>query len=130
MHNWKCRREIHWATFCWRRENFFSSWLIILTKEWPLFWRSLLPQYGDSPHKSVLDWSRNQNNWTMMAGAHPRPQISVDERMFIALKFEQKPAILCKNNCQDDLYFTRNVDNSWCSRTAKTEANVILIIMW
>ena len=39
--------------------------------------------HDNIPIKSGLEWSRKQDNHTEMADAHPGPQVSVDERMFM-----------------------------------------------
>ena len=43
----------------------------------------------DIPNISVLEWPIEQKNCTKMAGAYPRPQLSVDELMFMILKCKE-----------------------------------------
>ena len=40
------------------------------------------------------EWSRKQNNCTKMVGAHPRPHFSVDERVFMVLKYTETGNVL------------------------------------
>ena len=53
------------------------------------------------PITGTDEWSRKQKNCTKimkMAGAHPRPQSSVDERVFIVLKYTETGK--CSGNSQ------------------------------
>ena len=89
MRNWKYRREIPWATFCWKHQNLFFSRYISKTKEWSqvvhnqVFCNCSSALRWVKPRTWADEWSRKQETCAKMAGAHPRPQFSVEERMFM-----------------------------------------------
>ena len=83
-----------------------------------------------------------------MAGAHPKPQFSVDERVFMVLKYIETGNVLetfrrlerqflnqrtpCRQTIMDNtismsshgVSLNRNVGNSEHPRTARTQANI------
>ena len=87
----------------------------------------------------------------MLAGAHPRPQFSVDEWVFMVLKYTESGNVLetirrfqrhfsnqmtlCRQTIMDNynkyfqyvLSLNRNVGNSGRSRTAQTQANIDMV---
>ena len=99
MHNWKRRREINRATFCWKRKNIFSRF-IILTKGchtcYTIKYSVTVPEHFTI--SETKNWNRRMEqkakNCTKMAGAHPKPQFSVDERVFMVLEYTETDKVL------------------------------------
>ena len=103
------------------------------------------------PITGTDEWSRKQKNCTKimkMAGAHSRPQFSVDERVFMVLRYTDTGNVLetvrrfqrqfpnqrtpCRQAMMDNynkyvhygLSLNRNVGKSGRPRTARTQANI------
>ena len=106
------------------------------------------------PITGTDEWSRKQKNCTKimkMAGAHSRPQFSVDERVFMVLKYTETSNVLetvrrfqrqfpnqrtpCRQTKMDNynkyvhygLSLNRNIGNSGRPRTARTQANIDMV---
>ena len=60
-----------------------------LNKGMTFHWEGRFIPYDDTPNKFELEWSRKQKNCTKMAGAHPRLQFLIDERVFMVLKYTE-----------------------------------------
>ena len=50
--------------------------------------------YKVKPSTQTDEWNRKQKNCTKIAGAHPRPQFSVDEQVFMVLEYTETGNVL------------------------------------
>ena len=102
------------------------------------------------PRTGTDEWNRKQKNCMKMAGAHLRPQFSVDDRVFMVLKYTETGNFLktirferqfpnlrtpCRQTIMDNynkyvqygISLNKNVGKSGRPRTSRTRGNVDMV---